>query len=266
MSPVFNDNFLVFIYFVFILLRSVFIFLMSAVMNYAAPAQSTYPSSQNRLSFTLKGGMAHSKSQGGLIEVDAEILFPLSSFLRIGFGVGYFSDWAGMHMGRGMGHMSGGMMGGSRESNSDHSHDFRVIPLTLSLYYTIPVRPYLDIFMVGGAGYYLGSFRDISTQRKNGFGPYAGFGFDFNVADRIVIVTEGIFRFASLKNFTSELHPGFSNDTDEFVEGFRHFHQGHREWHFHEEHEDLDQMMNETSLFNINLNGFSIRAGIRFIF
>lgn len=159
-----------------------FIFLMSAVMSYAAPAQSTYPSSQNRLSFALKGGMAHSKSQGGLMEVDAEILFPLSTFLRIGFG------------------------------------------------------------------------------------PYAGFGFDFNVADRIVIVTEGIFRFASLQNFTSELHPGFSNDTDEQVEGFWHFHHGHGEWHFHEEHEDLDQMMNETSLFNINLNGFSIRAGIRFTF
>lgn len=243
-----------------------FIFLMSAVMSYAAPAQSTYPSSQNRLSFALKGGMAHSKSQGGLMEVDAEILFPLSTFLRIGFGVGYLSDWAGMHMGGGMGHMSGGMRGSLEESFSDHSHDFRVIPLTLSLYYTIPVRPYMDIFMVGGAGFYLGSFRDISTQRKNGFGPYAGFGFDFNVADRIVIVTEGIFRFASLQNFTSELHPGFSNDTDEQVEGFWHFHHGHGEWHFHEEHEDLDQMMNETSLFNINLNGFSIRAGIRFTF
>ncbi len=240
--------------------------LSSSITNYAKSEEETFSSSSDRLTFSMKGGFAHSESQGGMIEVDAEILFPLSSFLRIGFGVGYLGDWAGMHMGGGMGHRSGGMMGSLGESFPDHNQDFRVIPLTLSLYYTIPVRHNIDIFMVGGAGYYLGSLKDISTQRKNGFGPHAGFGFNFKLVDRIVIVTEGIFRFASLKNFTSELIPGFRDDTDEQMEGFWHFNHSHGEWHFHEEHEDLGQMMNDTPLFNINLNGFSFRTGLRFSF
>ncbi len=240
--------------------------LSSSKTNYATSKEETFSSSSHRLKLSLKGGFAHSESQGGLIEVDTEILFPLSSFLRIGFGVGYLSDWAGMHMGGGLGPMSGGMRGSSRESFSDHSQDFRVIPLTISLYYTIPVRPNMDIFMVGGAGYYLGSLRDISTQRKNGFGPHAGFGFNFKLVDRIVIVTEGIFRFVSLQNFTSELYPGFRDNTNEQVEGFWHFNHSHEEWHFHEEHGDLVRMMNDTPLFDISLNGFSFRAGLRFSF
>lgn len=242
------------------------ILLMSYAMNYARPVEENRSAPSNRPNFSLKGGNAHSESQGCMAEVDAEILFPLSSFLRIGLGIGYLSDWGGMHMGGGIGLMSGGMMTGFGDGFSGHGHDFRVIPLTLSLYYTIPVRSNIDIFMVGGAGYYWGSFRDISIQRKSGFGPHAGFGFDFKVADRIVIVTEGIFRFASLKNFTSELYPGFKDEMGEYVEGFWHFHHGHGEWHFHEEHEDLLQMSAENSPFNISLNGFSIRAGIRFSF
>lgn len=242
------------------------IFLMSVAMNYAEPAQNTYPSSQNRLSFALKGGFAHSESCSGMADVKAEVLFHLSSNVRAGLGIGYLSDSGGMHMGGGFGGMSGGMMGGMPGGFSDLDHDFWVIPLSLSLYYALPVNPNLDVFMIGGAGYYLSTFRDISTQRKNAFGPHLGIGFDFKVADRVMIVAEGIYRFVNLKNFTSELHPGFIEEMGEHMEGFWHLHHGLGEWHFHEEHEDQTQVMDDTSPFNINLNGFSIRAGIKFGF
>jgi hypothetical protein len=168
-----------------------------------------------------------------------------------------------------IGGMGGGMMGGmGGEDFSEHNHDFKVIPITLSLYYVLPVNHKLDIFMVGGAGYYLSSFRDISTQEKNAFGPYAGFGFDLKMADRIVIVAEGIYRFVNLKGFTNELHSGFREgmEGEEHEEGFWHYNHDYGEYHFHESHEDQAQMMLDSPAFNISLNGFSLRAGIKFSF
>jgi len=253
------------------LLSSIFfglLFLLSSAMNYAEAGRKTHSSNLNWLNFSLKGGFAHSESRSGMVDVMAEIQFILSSNIRGSFGIGYLSDFDGMHMGGSVGGMSGGMMGGMTGSFSGHNHDFKVVPLTFSLYYLLPVNPKLDVFMTGGGGYYLGSFRDISTQRENAFGPHAGIGFDFKVADRIAIVAEGIYRFINLKNFTSELHPGFRDgaQSEEHEEGFWHFHHDHGDWHFHEEHEVQDQMMMENSFYNISLNGFSIRAGIKFGF
>lgn len=237
-------------------------------MNYAETGQETYSSNLRRMNFTLKGGFAHSESLSGIVDVMAEIQFILSSNIRASLGIGYLSDFDGMHMGGSFCGISGGMMGGMTGGFSGYNHDFKVIPLTFSLYYVLPINSNLDVFMLSGGGYYLGYFRDISTQRENAFGPHAGIGFDFKVTDRIAIVAEGIYRFINLKNFTSELHPGFIEGTqsEEHEEGFWHFHHDHGDWYFHEEHEDQTQMMMDTSPFNISLNGFSIRAGIKFGF
>lgn len=144
----------------------------------------------------LKGGMAHSESRSGLVDVGAEVVFSLSQGLRAALGIGYLSDFDHGHMAGGFGGMSGGMMGdgmgGFTGGFSGHSHDFRVIPVTLSLQYALPVNPYFDVFMIGGAGYYFGSFRDISRQDKSAFGPHFGAGLDFKIAERVMISAEGI--------------------------------------------------------------------------
>lgn len=49
-------------------------------------------------------------------------------------------------------------------------------------------------------------------------------------------------------------------------DGFWHFNHHQDDWHFHEEHEDEIHMLNDSSPFNISLNGFSIRAGVKFSF
>jgi hypothetical protein len=122
--------------------------------------------------------------------------------------------------------------------------------------------------MIGGAGYYLGSFKDISRQNKNAFGPHLGLGFNIKLADRIAVVTEGIYRFVNLKDFTSELHPGYREITEggEHEQGFWHYHHHEGDYHFHESHEDQVIMTEEGSGFNIRLSGFSLRAGISFRF
>lgn len=254
------------IFFSFIFLG--LLFLLGTVMIYAEPGQGVSSSGLSRLNFSLWGGYAHSESRSGMVDVKAEIQFSLSSNIRVGFGIGYLSDSDHMHMGGNIGGMSGGMMGGQMGGFSGDGHDFRVIPLTLSLYYVLPVNHKLDIFMVGGGGYYLSSFRDISSQEENAFGLHAGFGFDLEIADRITIAAEGIYRFVNLKGFTSELHPGFREgmEGEEHEEGFWHYNHSQGEYHFHESHEDQAQMMIDSPPYNISLNGFSLRAGIKFSF
>jgi hypothetical protein len=203
-----------------------------------------------------------------MVDVKAEVQFSLSSNFRVGLSVGYLSDSDNMHMGGNFGGMTGGMMDGLTGSLYGHGHDFRAIPLTISLYYVLPINPKVDIFMIGGGGYYLSSFRDTSTQEKNTFGSHIGIGFDFKIAERVMIVAEGIYRFINLKGFISELHPGFREgmEGEEHEEGFWHYHHHEGEYHFHESHENQEQMMIDTPPFDISLNGFSIRAGIKFGF
>ncbi len=248
------------------------LFLLGRVMIYAEPGQGVSSSGLSRVNFSLWGGYAHSESRSGMVDVKAEIQYSLSSYIKAGFGIGYLSDSDNMHMGGNIGGLSGGMMGGMMGGRTggfyDDGHDFRVIPLTLNLYYILPVNHKLDIFMVGGGGYYLSFFRDVSTQERNAFGPHAGFGFDLKIADRIKIVAEGIYRFVNLKGFTSELHPGFREgmEGEEHEEGFWHYNHGQGEYHFHEFHEDQAQMMIDSPPYNISLNGFSLRVGIKFRF
>lgn len=242
-------------------------FFLGITLNYAEPRQGASSFNINRVNFSLSGGYAHSESQSGMVDVKAEVLFSVSSNIRAGLGVGYLSDFH-MHMGGNSGGMGGGMMEGVGGDFSEHNHDFRVIPITLSLYYVLPINHKLDIFMIGGAGYYLSSFRDISSQEKNAFGPHAGFGFDLKIADRVMIVAEGIYRFVNLKGFTNELHSGFREgmEGEENEEGFWHYNHDYGEYHFHGDYEDQAQMMLDSPPFNISLNGFSLRAGIKFSF
>ena len=207
-----------------------------------------------------------------MVGVKTEFQFSLSTNIRAGLGIGYLSESDNMHMDGNLGGMTGGMMdgmmGGMSSGSSGHNHQFRVVPLTLSIYYVLPINTKADIYMVGGGGYYFGSFRDISTQEKNTFGTHFGIGFDFKIADRVIIVTEGIYRFVNLKGFTSELHPGFREgmEGEGHEEGFWHYHHHQEEYHFHESHEDQEQIMIDSPFYNISLNGFSIRAGIKFGF
>ncbi len=240
------------------------LFLLSPVMDYAEQGQAASSSGWSRVSFSLGGGYAYSERCSGLAGVMTEVLFNLSSNIRVGFGIGYLSDLGNMHMEG----MSGGMMGSQLGGFSGNSHDFRITPLTLNLYYVLPVSPKLDIFMGGGWGYYMSSFRDISTQERNAFGPHVGFGFDLKVAERVIILVEGLYRFVNLRGFENELHPGFREGMAGvgYEEGFWHFNHSQGEYHFHEPDEDQDQMMMDSPPFNISLNGFSFRAGIKFRF
>ena len=227
------------------------------------------------IQFSLGGGYAYSEALGGMTDILAELLVSLSSVFRIGFGLGYITDSDSSHMGGNFGQFMGRGMMGSGTMNGDFrggfaspDHSFRVVPLTVSMYYSIPVLPRLNAYILAGGGYYMGSYRDISTQKNNAFGPHLGLGGEFRIAHRLSVSVEGFYRFVNLQGFSSELHPGFMENeaVNEHEEGSWHFHHHSEDWHFHEEHEDEILRMDEFSEFNINLNGFSLRFSLRFGF
>ncbi len=231
----------------------------------------------NRWNFFLGGGYGYSESRAGLIEVQAEVQFNVSSNVYFGVGIGYLSDSDNDHMDGNFDFMSGRRMGGGMMHDgtqsmtggfSRHRHNFTVIPLTVSVYYALPVSARIDVFMSGGAGYYWASFNDISKQKNIAFGPHAGLGVEYKITNRITAVAHGLYRFVNLEGFMSELHPGFREgmEENEHEEGSWHLHHDDDEYHFHDTYEISEQMMRDSSPFNIRLNGFSLRAGIKFGF
>ncbi len=252
------------------------IFFMGAGLIYAEE-NSGDMNSMNQWNFLLGGGYGYSESRANLIEVKAEIQFVFSSKIYFGLGIGYLSNSDDDHMEGNINSMQrrgmdGGMMVDTMSEMSGgflgHKHDFSVIPLTAGLYYSLPVNSRLNIFMNGGVGYYWGSFNDITKQKNSAFGPHAGLGVEYKITSRITALAQGVYRFVNLNGFSSELHPGFKEgmNDNEHEEGAWHFHHDEGEYHFHDYYEDPEQMMNNPSPFNIRLNGFSLRMGIKFGF
>lgn len=238
---------------------------------YAEQVQEQGYSKKAYVNLSLKGGYGQSESRSGLVDLQAEVQVRFSERFGAGLAIGYLSDSDNMHRSgsfteAGAG-MTAGMMGEMTGGFSGHSHQFRAIPITLSLYYTQPLNQKLDVFFFGGGGYYMGSYEDISKQEKKAFGPHAGLGVDFRITRRVVISAEGSYRFIRLKGFASDLHRGFREGMqgERHEEGFWHFHHNQQEWHFHEIHED-DFMLGDVAPFDIDLTGFSLRLGMKFYF
>ncbi len=238
-------------------------------------AVSSISAQENRaewrsISIGLMGGYSTSETQGGMADLKAEILFPLSRSLSLGLGSGYLS---GSGHGHGMGNagMMGGMMGGMMDGQGGISmgfdHRFRVTPLTLTAYLRRPLGYSAGVILQGGIGYYLSSYRDISLQRKQAFGPHFGLGADLRIARNVLVVGEADYRFVSIKDFEADLHPGFDlDDQGHPMDGFWYFDQADGRYHFRLDDGHMDEFMRSLPRFDIILSGFSLRAGLRFGF
>ena len=222
------------------------------------------------ISIGLMGGYGHSETQGGMADLKAEILFPLSRSLSLGLGSGYLSG-SGQRHGMGNAGMMGGMMGGMMDGQGGISmgfdHRFRATPLTLTAYLRRPLGYSAGVILQGGIGYYLSSYRDISLQRKQAFGPHFGLGADLRIARNVLVVGETSYRFVSIKGLRADLHPGFDlDDQGHRMDGFWYLDQGDGRYHFRLDDGHMDEFMRGLPRFDIILSGFSLRAGLRFGF
>jgi len=97
-----------------------------------------------------------------------------------------------------------------------------VFPITVSAYTALPVRPWLDMVLTAGAGYYLTTFkhaeyadfnagwtaltssRDEFKARRGAFGIHGGLGFEVKITPGWRFLVQAVGRLAELKDVTGE--------------------------------------------------------------
>ncbi|GAI80414.1 unnamed protein product, partial [marine sediment metagenome] len=181
---------------------------------------------------------------GWIQNFKGELLFNLSPYMSIAFGAEYLSK-----------NNTGSLSFGYEDSGTDYENGYYVdystdisystepeykltaIPLTLSLYFFIPMGNSADFFITGGAGYYLGKievnqtyqtdekFQDdyydtaddsylysylyeyssdeteTSEAKCNTIGYHAGAGFSINLSPNLSFVIEGCYRYVNFKKW-----------------------------------------------------------------
>ena len=231
-----------------------------------------------RFSLSMGGGVGFWEGHHGMLDLKSEIQFSLSPKIRLGLGLGYMNHSGGHEMERGRDDRRGGWPGlaGFWEQNDNRSEsgrDFHIMPLSLNLYYVLPMGHRWSIFMGAGGSYYFGSFRGVSEkQNKNAWGGQAGLGVEFRLANRIHVVAEGSYRFAEFHGLHTEQPQGLGSLLESLQIGSR----LRKIWRQDGNDSILPRLLdllagdiaNIKSLppkaGSVSLNGFSIRAGLKF--
>jgi opacity protein-like surface antigen len=176
--------------------------------------RNPYPDFQ-RFSFSMEGGVGLLERGQGMVDLKIEAQVGITRALRLGLGFGYMDRGSG-HRGE-MGRegrnrqMMGGWLGliGNRgpaaglDGDEAFIQDLRVLPLSLNLYYGLPLGRRFDVFMSAGGSCFFGSFESSAGhQTKNAWGGQAGLGFEYRITPRINLVAMGNYRFAEFKRLT----------------------------------------------------------------
>jgi hypothetical protein len=166
-----------------------------------------------------------------------------------------------------------------------------VIPLTLSMYFNLPLGKRFNFTVHAGLGYYLGTFSwnygydsefdDFEENwegKSNVLGYHGGLGLELNFSSRIALVVEGFGRYAKLQSlkgdYTFEENYFGYQGQDSISEATLWYY----EWrsslteNYYPTIEFNDEKPEETSFLKnvregeVDLTGFSVRVGIKIRF
>jgi len=256
---------------------SLSLLLIAALANAQSWERRDIPVAQ-RFSLSMGGGVGFWEGHHTMLDLRSEIQFSLSPRIRLGLGLGYMNHSAGHEMEKDRDDRRGGWPGlaefwGQNDNRLESGRDFHIMPLSLNLYYVLPLGRRWSIFMNGGGSYYFGSFRGVSEkQNKNAWGGQAGLGVEFRLANRIHLVAEGSYRFAEFHGLHTQQPQGLGSLLESLQIGSR----LRKIWRQDGNDSILPRLLdllagdiaNIKSLppkaGSVSLNGFSIRAGLKF--
>jgi opacity protein-like surface antigen len=214
------------------------------------PLRQARPQAEfQRFSLSLAGGYGFVERGGGVADFKAEFQYGISRSLRLGLSLGYLAR--GGHNGERDRDGRGGMMMDtmpllarllSRQEPS-FGRELRSFPVGLNLYYTLPVGRRWDGYLFGGGTFAFGSFQaSAGSVHKNAFGGQAGLGFEYALAPKLRLTAEAGYRFLTfgrVKLPLPELSPLLRMIVNTVA----------------------PQLVRPVE---ISLNGFALRAGVKF--
>lgn len=153
----------------------------------------------SKFSLTLAGGYGLSDGHQGLLDLKTELQFALSPRVRIGLGVGYLAGNRPSGFGPDRRFQPGlKMVPGGRDGE-----DVRLIPLSVNVYYVLPLGPRWSVFASGGGSLYFAELHDLAGQvHKRVLGGQTGLGVEYHVSHGISLVAEGGYRTLDFRRFS----------------------------------------------------------------
>jgi len=248
-----------------------------------------------RFSLSMEGGLGLLERGQGMLDLKVEAQVGITRQFRLGLGFGYMDRGMGherdmgrdggrrdMMGGRGQGMMGvlSGLMGSGNTipgygGQVEVGRDFRILPLSLNAYYILPLGRRWNTFMSAGGSHCFGSFGGPEgTQDKNAWGGQAGLGFEFRVAPRINLVAQGSYRFVEFTRLKGPRPQSQTPQLDAFLNGLRPLWDARKgeanrpnvDPLFDSLRRTIQQMIAPAPAkpIDLNFNGFSIRAGVKF--
>jgi len=214
-------------------------------------------------------------------EYGGEIIIHLTPRIGIGFGGGYIQackkttidvTWEGSPY------------------KDTANPEVTAIPLTFGLYLGLPLAKIMNFTINTGIGYYLGTvkwhyswdseshdYEENWEAKSNAVGFHGGLGFEFNISRNLAMVIEGFGRYAKLKSCKGDYSwkREFFGHEEGIIEDATLWYYEWRSTDTGKEYPRIkfdDEMPTETSFQknvregDIDLTGFSVRAGIRIKF
>jgi uncharacterized protein YfiM (DUF2279 family) len=210
-----------------------------------------------RFSISVGGGFGFSEGHQGMLDLKTELQFGLTSRIRLGLGVGFINgegrygfgkDWDDRPEGVEADQFVSHERNGKDSQMRGYGRDFRIIPLSLNVYYALPLGHRWNIFVSGGGSYYFGSFHAMDVrEHKNAWGGQGGLGIEFRLARQLRLVAEGSYRFAEFRGL-KQLQP---KDPMPLTESAADSDCSTKEW---------------GDRSHMDFNGFSFRTGVKFGF
>jgi len=213
------------------------------------------PADVSRFSLAMEGGLGTLERGRGMVDLRLEAQVGITGRFRLGLGAGY--------MNRGRGHRDG-MDDNGRNGRTvgEVIQKVRVVPLSLNLYYALPLGRRAAAFMSAGGSCYFGSFDGAwGRQTKNAWGGQAGLGFEYRLAPRFNLVAEGSYRFAEFRGLRAPRNESFINF---FPEGIYLQPELNRIYRLAVRALEDVFLPSAPRPVDFDFNGFSLRAGFKF--
>ena len=205
--------------------------------------------------------------------VGGEFIAKISRRFGLSIGMGYILKTTKDHV----------ELGSIPSLEGDVDFSMKVIPITLSANYFIPVSRTTEIFVKGGIGYYLGrieyellttafgeSVKTTADIRDKAFGFHIGAGIEYKVSKGIALFVEGtgrVVKFSDWEGNETETAPYNTEKSgpvwlvDELYSGFNTFNY-YPALSYGEKPINSDRIKNARR-FSVNISGFTFQIGVR---